>query len=105
LSTNIFADFRELFKTKFEALISPETFDKAQEITSSNSNNPKKYVAGEAPNLLQGVINCDLCEGAMTPTYTTKKSTGKQYYYYICSKKKGGRLPKHITPKTSHIKR
>jgi site-specific DNA recombinase len=84
----------ELYKTRFPPLVSASKFSKAQEITENNRRNPKEYVVGKAPNLLQGIINCGFCESAMTNSHTNK--SGTRYYYYKCSSKnKGIKLNDH----------
>lgn len=82
------------FETKFEAIVEKEKFQKAQQIRSANDNNSKKYSKGNSPNLLEGIINCGLCDYSMTPTYT--KKSDKKYYYYKCVKKnKQGKSTDH----------
>lgn len=85
----------ELYKTRFPVLVSASKFSKAEEITENNRRNPKEYVVGKAPNLLQGIINCGFCDSAMTNSHTNK--SGKKYFYYKCSSKnKGLKLNAHI---------
>ena len=87
----------ELYKTRFPILVSTSKFSKAQEITYNNRRNPKEYVTGKAPNLLQGIINCGFCDSAMTNSHTNK--SGTRYYYYKCSSKNKGIKIKSHNPK------
>lgn len=88
----------ELYKTRFPPIVSASKFSKAQEIREKNNINPKEYIVGKAPNLLQGIISCGFCNGAMTNSHTTK-STGTRYYYYKCSIKNKGGISKSHNPK------
>ncbi len=99
LYTGYFEVDGEFYQTKFGAVITSEKFQKAQEVRELNRNNPKGYIIGSAPNLLQGIITCGFCDGAMTNSYTTKKRTGKRYYYYKCSTKNKGETTKSHNPK------
>ncbi len=87
----------ELYKTRFPPLVSASKFSKAQEIRELNQLNPKEYVVGKAPNLLQGIISCGFCESAMTNSHTNK--SGTLYYYYKCSSKNKGIKLKSHNPK------
>lgn len=78
----------ELYKTRFPPIVSASKFSKVEEIRKNNKINPKEYVVGKAPNLLQGIINCGICDSAMTNSHTSK--SGNRYYYYKCSSKNKG---------------
>lgn len=88
----------ELYKTRFPLIVSAIKFSRAQDIREQNKLNPKEYVKGKAPNLLQGIISCGFCNGAMTNSHT-KKSSGTQYFYYKCSNKNKGKITKTHNPK------
>ncbi|MEP1939471.1 MAG: recombinase family protein [Balneola sp.] len=84
----------KIYPTKHEKILDSEKFFSAREILNENSNKAKKYVSGDSPNLLEGIIRCGFCNGAYTPTYTKKPD--RRHYYYECSiKNKEGATKTH----------
>ncbi|MDP3791254.1 MAG: recombinase family protein [Candidatus Omnitrophota bacterium] len=73
----------ELYKGTHEAIISDETFNKAQEIIANNRVRRDHSENTHNTGLLSRILRCKACNGIMFHTYTSKKKDRK-YRYYVC---------------------
>ncbi len=63
-----------------EAIISQELFDKANDIFKEDRVARGNYTRNRHPALLRGLITCECCDCAMTPSFTVKGSRTYRYY-------------------------
>jgi site-specific DNA recombinase len=73
------------------AIIDKTQFDRVQELLAGRHPTRRGPRLTSAPSLLGGLIRCEACKGAMSPTSGTSR-TGEVHTYYCCSNriKKGG---------------
>lgn len=73
-----------MYKGEHEAIIKEEIWNKVQEIFQKprGGNGRKKYNSGTS-SFLKGILKCEKCGTAMTPTYAYNH--GLRYRYYTCS--------------------
>ncbi|MFA5143254.1 MAG: recombinase family protein [Candidatus Omnitrophota bacterium] len=73
----------ELYKGSHDAIVSDETFNKAQEIIAGNR--VRRDYSKNTPNtgLLGSALHCKACNSLMFHTYSSKKD-GRKYRYYVC---------------------
>ncbi len=74
----------ELYDGQHEAIISLETFQKAQTIVDTNRRERRSPHKETTNGVLNGLLRCKGCNSAMFAIYTTKK--GCKYHYYLCAK-------------------
>jgi site-specific DNA recombinase len=81
----------EIITVEVPGIIEQTQFDRVQELLTSRHPKLKGPRLTSAPSLLGGLIRCETCGGAMSPTSGTSR-TGDTYTYYCCSNriKKGG---------------
>ncbi len=74
----------ELYDGQHEAVISLETFQKAQAILENNRR--EIHIPHKKPvsSLLSRLLRCKSCDCSMFSIYTLKR--GRKYHYYLCSK-------------------
>jgi site-specific DNA recombinase len=73
----------QIYQGQHEAIISEDTFDKAQEIIASNTNVRYGKPDAQLVALLRHLLRCKHCNKSMTPSFTNK-SAKKRYRYYVC---------------------
>jgi site-specific DNA recombinase len=75
----------ETYDGEHEGIVDQETWDTAQAYLAGNvaSGDTERRLDSMAP--LKGILRCGHCDGAMTPTYTSKGGNRK-YCFYICAK-------------------
>ncbi len=66
-----------------EAIISPDLWDKAQQVLSENRR-AHGFTKHKMESPFKGLLKCGYCGGALGITYTKKK--GRRYTYYKCIK-------------------
>jgi site-specific DNA recombinase len=66
-----------------EAIISPELWNKAQQVLSENRR-ARGFTKHKMESPFKGLLKCGYCGGALGITYTKKK--GRRYTYYKCIK-------------------
>jgi len=74
----------KLYPGKHDAIITQDTFDKAQ---TCHQKNKKKYKLYKN-YLFPGIIRCEKCGSIMTPSFVnkhSKKGKLKRYFYYRCT--------------------
>lgn len=74
----------ELYDGQHEAIISLETFQKAQTIVDTNRHERRSPRKDSTNGLLNGLLRCTGCNSAMFAIYSIKK--GCKYHYYLCAK-------------------
>ena len=77
----------KLYDGMHDAIIEQSLWDRVQENFKKVPH--KNSAFSESPMLLKGIIRCQSCDIAMTPTYTSRGS--KRYRYYVCSNVLRGR--------------
>jgi len=65
-------------------IVSPETWQRVQEILRRNAVSGGALVRNKFGALLKGLVRCVPCNCAMTPSHTTRNGN-KRYRYYTCS--------------------
>ena len=73
----------EIYPGEHEAIISEETFRKAQSILVENRPDWKMTIKTKHVGLLTGLLRCKSCDCAMYFSYNIKASKYR-YYYYLC---------------------
>lgn len=73
----------EIYPGEHAAIVSPETFQKVQDLLRLNHRNGGARVRNKYGALLKGLIHCVPCGCAMTHSHTTKNGN-KRYRYYVC---------------------
>jgi site-specific DNA recombinase len=73
----------ELYDGQHEAIITMETFQKAQAIVDTNRRERRSPDKEKINGLLNGLLRCKGCNSAMFAIYTTKN--GCKYHYYLCA--------------------
>lgn len=73
----------ELYPGEHEAIISEETFQKAQSILAENRPDWKMTKKAKHVGLLTGLLRCKACNCAMYFSYNIKASKYR-YHYYLC---------------------
>ncbi|MBU2540677.1 MAG: recombinase family protein [Candidatus Omnitrophica bacterium] len=73
----------ELYPGEHEAIISKETFQKAQSILAENRPDWKMTKKTKHVGLLTGLLRCKACNCAMYFSYNIKANKYK-YHYYLC---------------------
>lgn len=63
-----------------EAIISQDLWDAAHEILSRDRVKRGNYSRNKNPTLLRGLVRCECCDCAMTPTFTKKDQRVYRYY-------------------------
>ena len=71
-----------IYQGEHEAIVPQELWAKCREIMASDAPKPDRSRNMDSSALLQGIVHCGQCGGAMTP-YRTKKH-GRSYLYYVC---------------------
>jgi site-specific DNA recombinase len=72
----------ESFPGEHKSIINQKVWNKAQALLASNTRQRSTYRRKQSNALLGGVIRCDHCNRAMSPSHSRKK--GKLYRYYLC---------------------
>ena len=73
----------EIFKGEHEAIVSRQTWNRAQEIIKSNCPYERSGGITKITVPLKGILRCGHCGCAMIPVFCTKGK--KRYYYYYCN--------------------
>jgi DNA invertase Pin-like site-specific DNA recombinase len=68
------------YEGQHEAIISQELWDKAQAIFKEDPIKRGNYTRNRHPALLRGLVRCECCDCAMTPSFTVKKKRTYRYY-------------------------
>ena len=84
--------FNRTYKGIHEAIINEATWERVQ--TLFTESGARKGYGSATPSFLKGILKCEECGCAMTPTYTYNH--GLRYRYYTCSN--------HIRHKTCQAK-
>lgn len=71
-----------IYQGEHEAIVPRELWTRCREIMASDAPKPDRSRNMDSSALLQGIVHCGQCGGAMTP-YRTKKH-GRSYLYYVC---------------------
>lgn len=71
-----------IYQGEHEAIVPQELWAKCREIMASDAPKPDRSRNMDSSALLQGIVHCGKCGGAITP-YRTKKH-GRSYLYYVC---------------------
>lgn len=74
----------ELYDGQHEAIVSMETFQKAQVILDTNRREKRINTKEPTHGLLSRLLRCKNCNSAMFAVYSKKKN--RKYHYYVCSK-------------------
>jgi site-specific DNA recombinase len=74
----------ELYDGQHEAIITMETFQKAQAIVDTNRRERHSPNKEKINGLLNGLLRCKGCNSSMFAIYTIKN--GCKYHYYLCAK-------------------
>ena len=72
----------ELFDGEHEGIVSQKLWDDVHRILSQHKRTRGNGTRSKSTALLRGIIRCDHCDAAMSPTFSTK--FGKRYRYYAC---------------------
>lgn len=72
-----------VYEGEHEGILEPEFFDEVQRVFAKCPHVRGRESATKDQALLKNLIRCQVCDVAMTPTYTKKKD--KRYRYYACS--------------------
>jgi len=74
----------EIYEGEHQGIISREVWDLSRVFLTANA--PRPTTARSAENLapLKGILRCEHCNCAMTPSFTRKN--GRKYCFYICIK-------------------
>lgn len=92
----------QVYQGQHEGIISKEIWDRAQKIFQTNSAARGMESRTKSPALLKGILKCQPCNAAITPSYTTKKNQ-QRYHYYVCSHHlRGVGCPRPATYMPSH---
>ena len=73
----------EVYKGEHEAIIPEDEWNRIQSMFKKYNNRERKGYATGTPSFLKGILKCDRCGTAMTPTYGYNH--GLRYRYYACS--------------------
>jgi predicted Zn-dependent protease len=73
----------EIYPGEHEAIISYETFKKAQDVIAENKPDWKTTKKAKHIGLLTGLLRCKVCDCAMYFSYNIKASKYR-YHYYLC---------------------
>ena len=73
--------FNRTYKGIHEAIIDEATWERVQ--TLFTESGARKGYGSATPSFLKGILKCEECGCAMTPTYTYNH--GLRYRYYTCS--------------------
>jgi site-specific DNA recombinase len=80
----------EAVKGEHEPIIDEAAWSAVQEQLQNNAVEGSSGERRRSEALLAGILKCDLCGSAMTPTHCKKGP--RRYYFYVCSRRqKGGR--------------
>jgi DNA invertase Pin-like site-specific DNA recombinase len=73
-----------VYPGEHEAIVDEETWDRAQRLFKKRDGDTgRKGYATATPSFLKGILKCERCNVAMTPTYAYNH--GLRYRYYSCS--------------------
>ena len=70
----------KVYEGQHEGIISQELWDKAQAIFLEDPIKRGNYTRNRHPALLRGLVRCECCDCAMTPSFTVKKKRTYRYY-------------------------
>ena len=71
-------------------IVDPKVFEAVQTHLQRNGRTGGAIVRNKSGALLKGLLRCERCDCAMTPSHTSKGT--KRYHYYVCSSsQKNGR--------------
>ncbi len=70
----------KIYEGQHDAIISQELWDAAQAIFAQDPVARGNYTRNRHPALLRGLIRCECCDCAMTPSFTVKKKRTYRYY-------------------------
>jgi site-specific DNA recombinase len=66
-----------------EAIVDRRTWDRVQAILAENARRRGNRTRAATPAPLKGLLHCDCCGTAMTPSHTRRR--GRVYRYYLCT--------------------
>ena len=66
-----------------EAIVDEKTWDQVQQLFTDGAHGPRRR-STRSTSLLGGILRCDACDCAMTPTYSQKGRI--RYRYYVCNR-------------------
>ena len=72
----------ESFPGQHDGIIDRELWDQVHTVLATNTRRKGPSRRNQSQALLKGIIRCQHCDRAMSPTYT--KKSGRQYHYYVC---------------------
>ena len=70
----------KVYEGLHESIISQEIWDKVQKIFAQDPITRGNYTRNRNPALLRGLIRCECCDCAMTPSFTVKNKRTYRYY-------------------------
>lgn len=74
----------EVHEGEHEAIIDTEVWNKTQAILQRNSRNGGAWIRNKFGFVLKGLLRCEACGCAMTPSVTSKRGS-RRYRYYVCT--------------------
>lgn len=83
----------EVYAGEHEAIVDPETFERAQALLGRNGRTRNSDARNKHGALLKGLLRCAACEAAMTPTYTRKGERRYRYYRCVAAQQSGQVCP------------
>ncbi len=72
-----------VYDAEHGAIVGQETWDRVQELLAPRSREPRR-VSTKVSAILAGLLRCEPCDCAMSPTYAQKGRS--RYRYYVCTK-------------------
>ncbi|MBF0263383.1 MAG: recombinase family protein [Magnetococcales bacterium] len=73
----------EVFPGEHQAIIDQETWDKVHQTLADNTRRQVSSCRVQSDAVLKGIVRCQSCERAMSPSFT-RKNGGRLYRYYTC---------------------
>jgi site-specific DNA recombinase len=74
----------QVYPGEHSALVGAELWQRVQALLRRNGRRERTPVQSHSAALLQGLLRCVPCGGAMVPAHT-RRQNGKRYGYYVCS--------------------
>ncbi|MBF0185613.1 MAG: recombinase family protein [Magnetococcales bacterium] len=72
----------KVYEGEHDGIVDPALWEQVNAIMASNNFYQPERSRAQTTSLLMGIIRCQHCNMAMSPTFSCK--AGKRYHYYIC---------------------
>jgi site-specific DNA recombinase len=73
-----------IYEGEQEAIVTPEVWQKVQELLKRNGLNKGANVRNKHGALLKGILYCVPCGKPMMHTFSIRKNGHQRYHYYVC---------------------